>query len=83
MWGETRLKLEIMATPFGRKIDSDILISSSSGFKTPVIFLTKLIHLFGTVSQPANVTPCHVINECPLLTIKLMEVLRWKENRNI
>lgn len=44
------------AAPFGRKIDSDILISSSKGYKTPIIFLTKLICLFGTVSQPRNVS---------------------------
>lgn len=44
----------MMATPFGGKIDSDILISSSNGFKTPIIFLTKLIHLFQSVSHPRN-----------------------------
>lgn len=41
-----------MATPFAEEIDSDILISSPNGFKTPIIFLTKLIYLFETVSQP-------------------------------
>lgn len=46
----------MMANPFGRKIDSGILISSSNGFKTPIIFLTKLIYLFETVSQPRNVS---------------------------
>lgn len=46
----------MMATPFARKIDSDILISSSTGFETPIIFLTKLIYLFETVSQLRNVS---------------------------
>lgn len=55
MWRETRLKVAMMATPFGGKIDSDILISSPNGFKTPIIFLTKLIYIFETVTQPRNV----------------------------
>ena len=42
-------------SPFGRKIDSDILISSCNGFKTPIIFLTKLILIFETVTQQRNV----------------------------
>ena len=54
--GATRLKLETMANPFGGKIDSDILISSSNGFKTPIIFLTKLIYLFESVTQRRNVS---------------------------
>lgn len=42
-------------SPFGRKIGSDILISSCNGFKTPIIFLTKLILIFESVTQQRNV----------------------------
>lgn len=58
----------MMDTPFGREIDSDILISSSKGSKTSIIFLTKLIYLFETASSPGDA----VQHNCPLLLINML-----------
>lgn len=48
--------------------------------RPPSYFLTKLISLFETVSQPRNVSD-DVQYDCPLLLINLMEVLWENENR--
>lgn len=45
----------LTATPFGREIDSDILISSSSGSGTPIIFLSKInLPLWKCQSSPVR-----------------------------
>lgn len=64
-----------MATPFGREIDSDILISSSSGSGTPIIFLSKInLPLWKCQSSPVRRRDA---------TLLFCWLIWWKQSRKM